>query len=723
MGLYEDLAVRGRHCELVLGLIVEGVPYAFVERTLPASFPILTGRAQVVCVNGVKEGESKLDIEIRREVSSTVDFSLIGSGDGALDQIFSLSRRRSTWITADALVGATTIAVTSTAGMIANDTIYIGAESIRIGTVASATSLTGCTRGYLGSIAQPLKGTSSDGDAVYRFAPSWEGRRAWLYGWTVDQGVALSEQILSTLIIDEPPTYEGAYAWSVRCAGVMQEYMQRAVGVGLGEGKVTGTPTITSTTITYPIDDANAFKVGTVPAYVALSRGIARQLLSVDTGVKTVTISRNRFAQRVGVSTPTDVDSLRQIQLINGATAYPLLWSMISSEGTGTGFDVLPGRKPLDTYDAGWRFGAGLASTDVDSSSFLARPTPPHTIIIDVEKPLGDLLQEWCYLSGSAVVVTNDGVLTAISISHQRSTTGVIIGKENLVPDSGIDVVANESTITPIITVECDYSPLSKEYRAIVNLIDEDKIKRYPRSPRRREISLPSIGSSDAETLARTDAWQTQTSLSTSDITTLALDIIGGEGPLARIEVSITVTIDLLSLRLGDVVTIGSGLPNGFNAPDMAGGTISGKYARVLSRRPDYDRGVVGLTLELLEPLLHVCPAAVIASAVGAVLTLSTTGPEVRSASPGDDFGIGLFVRVFDVSSSIYETKEIVGVTATTITLVSATSFAIQAGVDYVVIDPVASPSLATVSGYGTPEMSPIVAASGFVGSLSPRWR
>ncbi len=45
MGLYDDLAVRGRHCELVLGLIVEGIPYAFVERTLPASFPILTGRA------------------------------------------------------------------------------------------------------------------------------------------------------------------------------------------------------------------------------------------------------------------------------------------------------------------------------------------------------------------------------------------------------------------------------------------------------------------------------------------------------------------------------------------------------------------------------------------------------------------------------------------------------------------------------------------------------
>lgn len=730
MGLYDDLAVRGRHCELVLGLIVEGVPYAFVERTIPASFSILTGRSQVVCVNGVKEGESKLDLEIRREVSSTVDFTLIGSGDGALDQIFSVNRRRSAWVTADALVGATTIAVTSTAGMLANDTIYINGESVKIGTVASGTSLTGCTRGYLGSTASALKGTASDGDPVYRYAPTWEGRRAWLYAWTVDQGVALSQQILSTLIIDEAPTYDGAYAWSVRCAGVMQEYMQRAVGVGLREAKVIGTPTIAASSITFKVDDPTAFQVGTVPAYVALSTGVARELLSVDTtaGIETVTISRERFQQQFGVPSPTRAESLRQIQAVNGSTAYPLLWTMLSNEGTGTGFDTMPGRKSLNTFDAGWRLGAGLLSTDIDTASFLARPTKEHTIVIDGEKPLGDLLQEWCLLSSSAVVVTSDGKLTAISTSHQRSTTSVVIGKTHLVPDSGIDVVANESTITPLVTVECDYSPLSKEHRATINLIDEDKLKRYPRSPRRREISLPSIGCSDATTLVRVDAWQTPTALSTADISLLVHDIVSGEGPLARIEVSITVTLDLLSLRLGDVVLIGSDLPNGFNAPDMAGGTIAGKYARVLSRRPDYDRGVVGLTLELLEPLIHVCPAAVIASAAGAVLTLSTTGPEVRSTSPGDDFAIGMTVKVYDVSASVYDTIDIIGVSATTITLASAPGFVVQAGIDYVVFDPRNTISVVTTaSGYSTLEMSGIANASGvtstFATNSSPRWR
>ena len=729
MTLYDDLAVRGKHIDLILGLVVDGAPYVFVERPIPSTLAILVTRSQVVAVKAVKEGESKLDLELRREVSATVDFDLIGSDDGALDQIFSVNRRRSAWITAGAAAGATTLVMTSTAGMLAGETIYIGAESILVGVVASATTLTGCIRGYLGTTAAELFGDASDGDPVYRYVPSWEGRRAWLYAWTVDQGVALSQQILSTLIIDEPPRYDGAYAWSVRCAGVMQEYMERAVGVGLREAKVTQTPTVSASSITLTVDDATAFAVATTPAYVALSTGQVRELLFVDYGLSTVTISRERLQQRFGVPNPIRAESLRQIQLAGGATSYPLLWTMLSNLGTGVGLDVMPGRAAPNTFQAGWRFGANMAAADIDTASFLARTAAPHTVVIDGEKPLGDILQEWCLLSSSAVVVTSDGVLTAISINHPRSTTSVIIGKANLVPGSGIDVVANESTITPLVTVECDYSPLSKENRATLNLIDEDKIKRYPRSPRRRQMSLPSIACRDAERLVRDDAWAAPSMLSIGEIQNLAYDIVSGEGPLARIEVSITVTLDLLSLRLGDVTQIGSGLPDGFNAPDMAGGTIAGKYARVISRRPDYDRGVVGLTLQLLEPLVHVCPAAVIASAAGAVLTLSTTGPEVRTTSPGDDFGGGMFVRVYDVSAGIYETIEIASTTATTITLASAPTFFVVGGVDYVAVTPAQGTNdYATVSGYGLSEMAPLAGASGVVvggggRTLNPRWR
>ena len=38
-----------------------------------------------------------------------------------------------------------------------------------------------------------------------------------------------------------------------------------------------------------------------------------------------------------------------------------------------------------------WRLGAGLDAADVDTASFIARTTAPHTIIIDEEKPVGDI--------------------------------------------------------------------------------------------------------------------------------------------------------------------------------------------------------------------------------------------------------------------------------------------------------------------------------------------
>jgi hypothetical protein len=740
MGLYDDLAQRSTHIDLILGLVVEGVPYVFVERTLPASFSILTGRAQVTSVSAVREGEGRLDLDIRREVPATVEFSLLDNA-GVLAGLLSVNRRRSTWITADATASATTLALESTSGMTAGDTIYIGSESITIGTVASATSLTGCTRGTLGSTAALLKGSATDGDAVYRTVPAWEGRRAWLYAWTVSaSGVGLSQEILATLIIDGPPRHDGDNEWSIVCAGVMQEYMQRAVGVGLKSAKVTG-PSVVDvtgdpTTITFPVDDATAFVIGDGPTWAILDTGHVLEVLSISLSPPKITVSGEIAHQDRGQlvkeksGNADDASTLRPLAIAGGATAYPLLWSLISTVGSGTGFDALPGRVGADTYDAGWRFGAGIPAADIDTASFLARPAPSYNVLIDKERPVGEILQEWCYLSGSAIVTTSAGQLRAIPMSHPRSTSTVTIGADAIVPDTRIEVVADESTITPLVTVQCDYSPLTQEHRAEINLIDDDKIKRYPRSPRRREISLMSIGCSDARGVGAGDSWRASASMSAGEIATVVADIVSGESALARVTVSLTVTLDKLSVRLGDVVQIGSVLPSGFNAPDMAGGTISGSYARVIARRPDYDAGTVGLTLELLEALLHVCPAATIASIAGDTVTLATTGPEVSGTSPANDFFVGCGVRVHDRSASTFDTLTVIAIPSTTSLQLSAVpSFAIAGGTDYLVLSPLdGATSGTTVSGYTLAELSILAPANG-VGTVfgtvnnTPRWR
>lgn len=740
MGLYDDLAQRSAHINIILGLVVEGVPHVLVERAIPATFSILTGRTQITALTSVREGEGRLDLDTRREVPATVEFGLLDSS-GVLAGLLSVNRRRSTWVTADATAAATTLALESTSGMAAGDTIYIGSESITIGTVASGTSLTGCTRGTLGTTAAKLWGNATDGDAVHRTVPAWEGRRAWLYAWTVTaSGVGLSQEILSTLIVDGPPNHDGDNEWSIVCAGVMQEYMQRAVGVGLKSANVTG-PSVVDvtgdpTTITYPVDDATAFVIGSGPTWAILDTGHVLEVLAISLSPPKITVSGEIAHQDRGQlvkeksGNAQDATALRPLAIAGGATAYPLLWALISTVGSGTGFDALPGRVGASTYDAGWRFGAGIPAADINTASFLARPAPAHNILIDKERPVGELLQEWCYLSGSAIVTTSAGVLTAIPMSHPRSSTTVIIGADAIVPDTRINVLADESTITPLVTVQCNYSPLTQEHRAEINLIDDDKLKRYPRSPRRREISLMSIGCSDARRVGTGDSWRASATLNAGEIATLVADIVSGESALARVTVSLTVTLDKLSIRLGDVVQIGTDLPDGLDAPDMAGGTISGKYARVLSRRPDYDRGVVGLTLEILEALLHVCPAATIASITGDTVTLATTGPEVSGASPANDFFVGCGVRVHDRSASTFDTLTVLAIPSTTSLRLSAVpSFVIAGGTDYLVLGPLdGASSGTTVSGYTLAEMSVLAPANGVAtvfGTVNntPRWR
>jgi hypothetical protein len=64
---------------------------------------------------------------------------------------------------------ATTVNVASTTGMFAADYLRVGDETILIGTVASGTQLTGCTRGYHGTTAasHPNASPAFTGRGVY----------------------------------------------------------------------------------------------------------------------------------------------------------------------------------------------------------------------------------------------------------------------------------------------------------------------------------------------------------------------------------------------------------------------------------------------------------------------------------------------------------------------------------------------------------------------------
>jgi hypothetical protein len=751
MPFFSDLAGTDAHVDLVLALRIEGVPTAFVERTIPATVATaLAGYTQHVGITRIEEGEARLDLEERREIGATLDVEVMDDDAGTLAALFAVNTRRRSWITTNATVVATTLALNSTTGLVNGQTIYADSETITIGTVASATSLTGCTRAAFGSTASALYGAAGDGDAIYTVPPAWVSRRAYLYGYTLDAAGGGSEQLLGVWLIDEPPRHTGDRLWSLRFASVAQEIYARAVGVGLREAKVISESITygvsgTRQTATFTVDDSTGFRLGTsFPAYVLIQSEMEDggttyticelQAVALPPGTQSVTVYFDGTPWAPPLSGGVRSMTMRPIAFVGGSP-NALLYVITSKEGVAaTSYDRLPGRLSSSTYDTGWRMGAGLTTAEVDTASFTStRETRTSMMIIDKESALSSILREWCLLNGTATRITIDGKLSTFSLAPERVTTPTTIGTPDVIPDSRIEVQADESALSPLATVRCGYNPFSADYAVEINLIDESLSKRYPRNQERRHIEFRSIGCVDGETIdPSAPPFTHPAGMPIGEIASLAVDIMRGDNGLARRYVSLSLTMAHLDLRIGDVVTLSSTLPDGFSSlPDLRGGTIAGKSARVVSRRPRYDAARVDVRLLLLDPLLVVCPTATITTVVGTTLTLSTTAIESSGSSPGNDFIPGTTVRIYDVSGATYHTTTVSSVTSTTqIVIAAAPAFAIQTGVDYIVTDPCASTVGGTsTAGYSLGEFAAVAGDSGVLtvsssaATTEPRWR
>jgi hypothetical protein len=738
MTFYATLAGTDAHVDLVLALRVEGIPVAFVERAIPAAVATsLSGYTQFVGLTRVEEGEAQLDFEERRETGATLEVELLDDSARTLAALFAINTRRLTWISADAAVGATSLSL-ETAGLTNGQAIYTDAETITIGTVASATSLTGCTRGAFGSTAAALYGALGDGDSVYTVPPNWRTRRAYLYGYALRADGGGFEQLLGVWTIDEPPRHTGDNLWALTLASVVQEYYGRSVGVGLEPARIIST-SYASGTYTHTVDDADKFRTGTLFQTYAVIEDINRSgptyhTIMEVTGVNTLTnlVDVNDRAL-FGTTTVTPrPNSMRPIQLVGGYEA--MLYILLSREGQGaaTAYDRLPGRLPSTTNNQGWRVGAGFVTAEVDVTSWQSVPSRPDTIIIDRERPLSDILKEFCLLNGVATRVTFDGKLSVFTLATPKTTAATTLGPNSVIPDSRVEVLADEGAIYPLASV--NWTPIFDEYEVQANLVDVATAKRYPRIQARRELEFRSIACSDAPPIVVQGEYRSPfkhpSTVELGELQTITSDIQRGDGGLARRFVRLSLTMAHLDLRIGDVVTL-SGLPDAFSTlPDMAGGTLNGARCRVVSRRPRYDEGRVDVQLMILDPLLVVCPSAVIASAAGATLTLATTGIEVSGTSPANDFYAGVGVIVYDVSAGSFNSRTVASIPATNqITLSSAPSFVVEAGVDYVVLDPVGSSSSGTTaSGYTISEFAALASDAGVVSiapgiNTNPRWR
>lgn len=740
------------HVDLHLSVVVEGIPFVFVERTLPTTPAGYGGRTPIVCLTRVEEGEAAIDYNERRETASTLDVEMLDES-AVLADLFAAGTRAVGWVAANAAVADTTIYPNTDTPFADGDIIYVGAETIAIGVVAGGPpEFTLCTRGAFGSAASPLNGTSTDGDDIYTVPPFWRGRRAWLYGYAPDGVGNYTETLLGTYIVDEAPRHAGDLRWSLRLAGIVQEYWERSVGVGLRDTQTVGYGTWTNgvpPTYEVTVDDPSALRMPSAawPAYARvedeLGTSIVR-LIDVDTISETITLSdEGEFGTR-DLRDLADYRppawTIRPLAVVRAPGSASILVVLLSDDGQDlSGGNYLPGRDPSSTHDPGWRLGAGFTSSEVDVAAFDdITAVPPMAIVIDGERKVTDILREWALLTGTVIVSTVDGKIKPITVAAQRTANTRTIGADDVIPDGPIAVEHDEGSVYALATVRCGYSPITGEFTDEINLIDTSLAKRYRRTPQRREMEFRSVDVFDRArprfAREQSGGWLHPARYTPGEAVTMFSDIVRGDGALARRFLSLSLSHEHLDLRLGDLVTIGSDLPDAYDLPDFRGSTIVGATCRVVARRPRYDQARVDVRLELLDRLLHVCPSAVITAHSSGLLTLSTTTPETpASGFPTNGFWVGAAVLVVD-RSSLSGTPKVDSLTVSSISsttqmqLSGSLSFTLEAGVDYVVLDPESSAAGTNGDGYSLIELAKLADDDGSAGSNAntdnePRWR
>ena len=730
------------HVDLHLSVIVEGIPVVFVERNLPTSPAVWGGRMPIVCLTRVEEGESTLSYEDRREMAATLDLEMLDDA-GVLADLFATASRSVTWASATSTVSATTITLASTAALVGGQHIYVGAETITVGTVASGTSLTGCTRGAFGSTAAALYGTASDGDSVYVVPPFWRGRRVSLYGHAPDGAGLYTSTLLGTYLIDEAPVQAGDLRWTLRCAGIVQEYWERSIGLGLREQAAKSVVSI-STSILVWVEDATAFRLGSsFPTYAAIdatSRRSGREVfavyevVSVDTTTNFIGLALSPSFGTPHILTGVGFldATIRPVATFSGSA---LLYLLLSREGQGaTSYDRLPGRLPASTYEGGWRMGAAFTTTEVDVAAFEATPFVNSLFVVEREEKLTDVLREWTLLTNTAIVSTVDGKIKPITLAPPRIVNTTTIGADDVIPDGPLTVTCDEANVYPLLTVRGGYDIRSGDFTVEAPLINVDLAKKYQRNTNKLEVEIKSIGIDGGFPIGfDAPAWRNPVSMRVEDLI-VYVDAVMKGSTLGRRFLSLSLSHEHLGLRIGDVVTLGTDLPDAYDLPDFRGGSILGLSARVVARRPRYDQARVDVRLELLDRLLHVCPAATITAYDGLkTYTLSTTAPEVSGASPANDFWIGAVVTFVDRSSlattPATHATSITAIPSTTqITIDVNPSFAADLNVDYVVLNPETSTTGTSASGYSLIELAKLADSDGNAGANAntdnePRWR
>ncbi len=393
---------------------------------------------------------------------------------------------------------------TSTMVELANDysggsTIYVGRETITLGTYTASPSprYTGCTRGAHGSQATEHQ-TGSTASSKPRH---WDGRRAVLYEFNRDTNTAAA---VRAGVVDGSPV------WSDDSYDIdfldLTTLLNRPIVTGWGEVDVVGM-TFDSLTVDFKVDDASSFIASDYGAVVVTVDDVRYfyKVESVDTvstpNVVTCYDDAAVSDHRVTASQRFRTDAtIKTISVVQEDPALFALHLMCSRFGdSGDTYDVLPG-VAVDDGDGltpEKRMGAGLPEAWVDVDSWLdaigiAGSTP--TFVLDEPMHLLDFLfREIVWRMGGFIYQTAEGKLAFRRYDPATADSSLAVYDESDLASTDITAVDDEREVISGAVVESNWDFDRREYmhKSVINFVETQSV--YGDNRDRLEISSRSL--------------------------------------------------------------------------------------------------------------------------------------------------------------------------------------------------------------------------------------
>lgn len=722
MTAYADTADVNEH-RLRTAFIIEGVPYVFTDADFTASDfqdeqASNRTQLQVIEAESLNVGESRVDLEQRRELGATLSVRLRDTTAAVLLGLFKPRADPTTFVTSTiarttAMTGGGTLTLDSTSALPSSGTVYIGAESFDY-SGKTATTLTSVYRAYYGGRPQRHLGGTRDEVAasVYEHPPAWTGRRLTLYGGYADSDGTIEDvQALGTWVLNAPPQPVAKDTWELSAESLAAGFAARTVYAGLQEVEPDIDTLANQDTITLSTDAGKMLHISgggaTRRGHVMMQLGGGWQSLRAATPAAfSVTVDGPDFCEPtypdVSAYVPANIasiaapriHSLRYVVYQAGVdpidATLELLCSYLGDQVEDATYDVHPGRERTNFGEPEWYFGARLAD-DVDVSSFeeFRGVGFKWTVFLDEPMTVGDLLFECCLATGTFWYVNSSGKLALKRISENLEpslTAPVALADADLHPE-GVDALELiEADIFHTATFRANWDPLNDEYRAIVNVNDQDIANQYPNTSRTLEYEsrFASVRLSRAPTRRGTPS-QSIVRAGHADDSDIewALRRAQLRSARAKREMTFTATWAKSLINVGDVVTVTNS-----RIPDCAGATLSGVSAMVIGKRPDFQKGSVVFRLALRGDGSQIAPAAIVSSySAGPPVRLTLqTGDEwlTDGNQPAREFGGDWACRLHHLSGAGSPTVEDVTITNiqsdTQLDLTSAPTFTPVAG-------------------------------------------